>query len=73
MAYRVKGFLSLKQREAAIQFIKNYSALISSKDTDLTTKEMVRVTMYLWVLLLRAALYEDNWEMVKNDASKKTR
>lgn len=63
MAFRLKGFLTKKQRDVAAEFINNYHTLMASKDAGEATKAMVEATFWPWVLVMSWALYVDSTKM----------
>ena len=65
MAYRVKGYLTKKQRKDAEDLIRSYHSLLSSPSCPETLRTLVEGVLLPWVTLLGFALYVDN-QMILN-------
>ena len=65
MAYRVKGFLTLKQRNTLSQFIQAYSELIYNLGIESCTRELAEGVFLPWVALARYTLYIDECKILE--------
>lgn len=70
MAYRQKGVLTKKQREAGETFIRTYSQAMKSKDIGTATRELLEAAFTPWVLIVNWILYVDNIVMINKIISK---
>jgi len=64
MAYRVKGILTLSQRDACVAFVRNYHVALSSRDIGVGLKEAIEATMKPWAWLCLWALYIDTMQII---------
>lgn len=69
MAYRHKGFLTLKQRSSLLQLVHNYRSLAASPDTPFTP-ELVEATIKPWSDWSRWLLSLDTSVMIKRAIGK---
>ena len=64
MAYRVKGYLTKKQREQIGDLITNYYRLVSGEETPQILRETVECVYRPFILLAQFALYADDVKII---------
>ena len=65
MAYRNKGFLTMKQRGSVVEFITDYYNFVSDANVSEALKVLAEAVFFPWVLMCYIALYMDEVKILE--------